>query len=111
MGVDDLVRSGVGGIEGIAEVHVREQMAHVGDKHLKVVVEIVVIRRVVYNIPCTYNEGSLCSVQGSVTRDTNWPSSGNWKLLSIKRRPSWRRDELATFLWPRSSHGGGQKGN
>ena len=35
------MRSGVGGIEGIAEVHVREQMAHVGDEHLKSVVEII----------------------------------------------------------------------
>jgi hypothetical protein len=33
-GVEDLVRSGVGGIEGRVEVHVREQMAHVGDEHL-----------------------------------------------------------------------------
>jgi hypothetical protein len=41
------VRSGVGGIEGIAEVHVREQMAHVGDEHLKLVVEIIIVKRIV----------------------------------------------------------------
>jgi hypothetical protein len=34
IGVGDLVRSGVGGIEGSIEVHVREQMVHVGDEHL-----------------------------------------------------------------------------
>ena len=40
MGVGDLVRSGVGGIEGIAEVHVREQMAQVGDRHLELALGI-----------------------------------------------------------------------
>jgi hypothetical protein len=46
MGVDDLVRSGVGGIEGIAEVHVREQMGQVGDRHLELVLEMVGIKSV-----------------------------------------------------------------
>jgi hypothetical protein len=39
-GVEDLVRSGVGGIEGRVEVQVREQMAHVGDEHLVVEVGV-----------------------------------------------------------------------
>lgn len=34
MGVGDLVRCGVGGTEGTIKVHVREQMAQVGDEHL-----------------------------------------------------------------------------
>jgi hypothetical protein len=73
IGVEDLVRSGVGGTEGSKAVHVREQIVQVGNEHL-VFYTLKSESGVEYGglngVPSTYNKGIE---QSSAARSTDRP--------------------------------------